>query len=164
MNDNMFTLIMVIITAAREGRYMHGNGRYYYIMEGNKPVCIDLINGTKMVELTYVGTPMVCTATANSLTSYLMLQDSESVPREYDARLAHDLVKEAVNSDRLLYTNGADWTILHTDGKSVISVNLGQVNKATISSSNQHGSWKYMQQMMNYRATISEATKKHMRF
>jgi hypothetical protein len=162
MNDNIFDMIMLIITAAEEGRYLHGNGVDFYIMEGNKPTCVDVLKGTKTVELTYVGEPIVCTSVAERLTSFLRLQESECSTREYNSGQAHDLVKQAVNDNRLLNTNGADWTFVYVDGKSVIRVNLGQTGKATVTSFNKHASWKYLQD--SCRITVSETTRKEMHF
>lgn len=165
MNDNIFALIMQVITAAREGRYMHGNGRYFHIIDNGQKVVIDVQDGTKTPCPNYVGTPMVDMGTVNSLTSFLMLQDSNMQDREFSYDQAKNLVKEAVNSNRLLYTNGAQWVIVHTDGKSVISVSLGVMGKtAPVVNYNAHASWKYMENNGSYRTTVSESTKKYMNF
>jgi hypothetical protein len=163
MNDKRFTLFMMVIKAAMEGNYMHGNGAQWFIKDHGVSVMVDTQNDEKHDMPSYMGVARVDMDTVRSLEGFLMSQDAPMYDSEFPYAVAKAAVGEAVHDGRLLYTNGSQWYFLHTDGTTVLCTTLG-VRTPTVlfTQYSKHASWKYMQQNGSYRATISDDTMQYM--
>lgn len=165
MNDNVFKLFIEVMTAAREGRYMFGNGAQWYIVnQFNHKVVIDTIQATTTPCPDYVGTPRVDMDTVYSIERFLKSASQEEAAtveyRYYDAK---SIVKEAVNSNNLLFTNGNQWYV-RVATNYVLMVTLGiQTSHVTVYAMNMHASWVYMQEN-NRPCILTDATRKYMGF
>lgn len=166
VNDTTFNLLIDVMNAAREGRYIHGNGRIYHINDYRGcTVSIDIMEGVATPEPRYIGIPRRDFNAADSIRSYLMLAEQEiTQPLHYRWNDAHRMVAQAVQSDSLLYTNGGQWWI--QQGASYVTcVNLAILaDTAEVTHLNAHASWVYLQQQGTYRYKVSEETKRYMRF
>lgn len=165
MRDNKFNLFVKVIEAAREGRFMYGNGAQWYVVThtGTK-VCIDTTADTTTVVPNYQGYPRTNTNVAEDLEAFLLQWDIETDVRELPYTHAHDMVKTAIRENNVYYTNGSDWYITYGySGSTVIRVTLGVVAKtAPVEVYNQHSSWCYNKMTGGYKAVISDATKRYM--
>lgn len=165
MKDNKFNLFIQVIEAAREGRFMYGNGAQWYITtHANTKVCIDTISDTTTATPDYVGTPRVDMDTVYSIERFLQTTSQEQAAtveyRYYDAK---SIVKEAVNSNNLLFTNGNQWYV-RVATNYVLMVTLGtQTSHVTVHAMNMHASWVYMQEN-NRPCILTDATRKYMGF
>lgn len=165
MKQNIFFMFLDILNAARNGRYMHGNGRYWYIVsEYGTKVVLDTIDGTTNACPDYDGTPRTDMDTVYSIERFLKAADKQdNIPCEYDYYTAKDIVRKAVQENNLLFTNGHQWYIkVGTHGVAIVPLGI-LTDKVTIEVMDCHSSWVYMQS--NARPCIlSDATKKYMNF
>lgn len=164
MNDNIFNLFMLVIKAAREGRYVYGNGAQWYIMDNGVPMCVDTINGQSFYLPSYKGMARVDMATADALESFLMSAQAEDTYKvEYRYSDAKSMIADAVRNNNLCFTNGNQW-YAKVGTYCVVIVPLGvRASHVMVEVMNQHRSWMYMRN--NPRPCIlTESTKKYMNF
>jgi len=169
MNNAIFSLFQEVINAARNGRYMFGNGAMWYIVDGfGSKVMINTVEGTKTMVPNYQGTPVTDHATADSLEQFLAQTDAsdwnQTTMPYYTAR---DIVAQAAQKNELLFTNGGQWYI-NSHG-TVIMVELGMmVNEngrqmARVNAASLHAAWKYRRfNGEATRATVDGDTKKYL--
>jgi hypothetical protein len=136
---------MRVIEAARAGRYMHGNGAMWYLVdEQGRQVLIDTVNGTITPCPEYnASEPHVNNVVANELENWLMIVPAEQGYASQMPRWsAMEAVRSATASGRLLFTNGGQWFV--EEGGTVVSYELG-VNAPDSAryAYSIHGAWKY---------------------
>jgi hypothetical protein len=159
MKNEIFSLFQEVISAARNGRYMYGNGGQWYIVDGfGNKVMIDTTGaGTKTMVPNYEGTPATDHATADRLERSLDQTEVEWYETTIPYYEAREMVKNAAVKNELLFTNGGQWYI--NSYGTVINVTLGSIindngrQYAAIASANLHTAWKY------YRFNNGEATR-----
>lgn len=164
MNDSTFTLFVEVMNAAREGRYMFGNGAEWYVTnEYGQKLVINTVRGTKQFCPSYVGTPRVDMDVADRMRAFLLNAEKESsIPMNHRYWDAHDMVAYAVRHNNVMYTNGNDWWI-RTGGSYVACVQLGIRGTHTmVTFLSAHSSWCYLQS--NRPVLLTEATKQYMGF
>jgi hypothetical protein len=164
LKQNIFFLFLDIISAAREGRYMHGNGAQWFIVLRNEKVMIDTINGTTTPCPEYSAAEAhVDMETADNLERFLTsTQPNPTHKVEMYMGRAREMVKKAVNNNALLFTNGGQWYVKNGD-YAVAVVNLAiRTQKVTIEVMDVHASWAYIRN--NRPVTIDEATREYMNF
>jgi hypothetical protein len=97
------------------------------------------------------------------MTNWLMVEELDQPWTSTTSyHVGHRMVKEAVQRNELLYSNGADWTIRL--GYNVACINLAGADTCTIATYNMHRSWVYMTHNGGYRRTLDEKTRRHMGF
>ena len=80
INHTQFNLFMEIISAAKEGRFMYGNGAQWFVQDTyGKTVYINTVEGTRAFDPTYVGAPVCALAQADSLENWLLSQDTDQI-------------------------------------------------------------------------------------
>jgi len=163
VEDQRFELSMKVIEAAKDGRFYHSNGVQHYIHTGAGPVWIDTHTCTLGLAPTYVGTPRRDPDFVRGMTNWLMVEELDQPWTSTTSyHVGHRMVKEAVQRNELLYSNGADWTIRL--GYNVACINLAGADTCTIATYNMHRSWVYMAHNGSYRRILDEQTRRHMGF
>jgi hypothetical protein len=163
LNNAQFRAFMTIIHAARNGRYMHGNGAQWYIVDtyGNN-VCIDTTteHAFAVPVPTYTGVPSNCYSTASSLERFLMACDGYVHTSEMQYHAAFNTVKKHIQDGNLVYKNGNHWYVRVND--NIICFELGIVRNVTvIHSYDALSSWRYIQSTTGNNCHVTDSTKKY---
>lgn len=108
MLDNIFNLFIEVIKAAREGRYLYGNGGDWYIVDysGNK-LYINTVNGTVMPMPSYDGQAHSDWDVADRLVQFLLSSNPGNdfmYDISYMDAVAHK--DNSVKNGMLLFFNG----------------------------------------------------------
>ena len=149
---------MRVISAAKEGRYYHGNGAQWFIEEAGKKIAIDTMYATAKEVPTYEGTAHTSYTTASNLEAFLRVSDPEL--SHLTARTGQslywsidELVKAAADK-RVLFSNGGYYVYLNNYNRVVWFMHSsgprGSVDIVTMS---ELASWKYMQSHGNERVS-----------
>jgi hypothetical protein len=149
---------MRVISAAKEGRYYHGNGVQWYIEEAGKKIAIDTMNATAEEDRAYNGTAYACQTTVNNLEKFLRVSDPElshlAVHTGQSLYWFVDELVKAAADNRALFSNGGYYVYLNNYNRVVWFMHTsgprGSVDIVTMS---ELASWKYMQSHGNERVT-----------
>lgn len=161
MNDHIFSLFMEVINAAANGRYCHGNGAQWCIVDvqGNN-LCIDTISGkTEFVAPNPVA-PHTDMVTARNLEQFLMSEEavnrSETVQTGYHAvrNAALDILRAAQNNG-VYYFNGGQCTI-ETGWNSVRVYDTSVRGQVTVHTMGKMASWKYITANGGYKQKLNK--------
>lgn len=108
MLDNIFNLFIEVIKAAREGRFMYGNGGDWYIVDysGNK-LYINTVNGTVMPMPYYDGEAHADWTVADQLVQFL-LESDPGADFMYDISYVNAVMhkENSIKNGALLHYNG----------------------------------------------------------
>jgi hypothetical protein len=162
MENNIFKMYMMIIDAARNGRFMYGNGALWYIIDNGNKVLLDTVNGTTTFIPEYNGVARVDMKVANELEAFLNATDSAP---EYTSYINYDdatkIVVEAATRGDFLYNNGNQCYINYAGTVSVIELGVRyQDNKAAMHTKSLHGAWKYRRfNGENIKVTMTDSIK-----
>ncbi len=147
---------MRVISAAKEGRYYHGNGVLWCIEEAGKKIAINTEYATEQEVPEYQGTAHTSYTTASNLESFLRVSNPElshlaSHTGQSLYWFVDELVKAAANN-RALFSNGGYYVYLNNYNRVVWFMHSsgprGSVDIVTMS---ELASWKYMQSHGNER-------------
>lgn len=166
ITSKQFQMLMEVVKAAKEGRYMYGNGAQWYIVdECGQKLYINHITGEKQFIPNYEGTPRVDMQFAESMERWLANEEAERA-EESNLRYsdAKAWVAKAVKEGRLLFTNGNQWYIQNAEWSGYVTiVELGTLAaEARLYHMNLHASWKYMRFNGNTRPTVTMSTKQYL--
>ena len=165
LTDRIFYLFIEVMKACQEGRFQHGNGAQWCIVDQlSGDVVIDTCEGS----VRCVNTPDQLPAhtdmgTYNTLRSFLLqskMQDNVTTTYTYGYayRSTMDALVQACKNQEVLFTNGAQWYVRHSNHPGLVFVYditvRGQVAVTQMSGGN---SWKYMQDN-TVRQSIDDAT------
>lgn len=151
MDNKTFNLFMEVINAAKEGRYMYGNGAMWYIVDiyGQK-VMINTVNGTKELIPTYNGEARTDMRVAQDLEAFLSHEEAADVhTTEHNYMTARDMVATAARRNELLFTNG-NLCYIKMSGTVVIAelgtqqYKKGQGYVTNVHAMSLHAAWKYL--------------------
>jgi len=163
MNDHIFSLYMEVINAATSGRYCHGNGVQWCIVDGHgNHVVINTLTGITTVQLVPNPVdPHTDMETARSLEQYLMKAKADDiqtgVSSNYDhIRYAAQAMLWAVDSNAVCHFNGAQCFIDTGYGVQVQDLSIpGQVTSVVLG---RLASWQYLRANGNTRQRINKET------
>ena len=163
LNNAQFRAFITIIHAARNGRYMHGNGAQWYIVDtyGNN-VCIDTTteHAYPVLVPTYTGVPRDCYSTASNLERFLMACHGYIGTSEIQYHTAFNMMKKHIQDGNLVYTNGNHWYVRVND--NIFCFELGIVrNVAVIHSYDALSSWRYIQSTTGSKCHVTDSTKQY---
>lgn len=161
MNDHIFGLFIEVIKAAAGGRYCHGNGALWCIVDvhGNN-VCIDTTTGKIHMVAPNPVKPHTNMRTARSLEQFLMSEEavdrSTTVQTGYHAvrNAALDILTAAKNNG-IYYFNGGQCTIDSGWG-SVRVYDTSICGQVTIHTMGKMASWKYIKAMGGQKQQLSK--------
>lgn len=168
INNETFNLYMEIIFAAKDNRYMHGNGRYYYILDAyNNKVCIDVLNGSKVLVPEYNASQAHTSMdTVRILEEFLIATDAAPVyTSEQSYTNARDMVAKAARNNNLLYTNGNQCYINECGTVLIVELGVRTWNNsmgyvAQVHCMSLHAAWKYLKfNGVNTRVELTESLK-----
>jgi hypothetical protein len=153
---------MRVISAAKEGRYYHGNGAQWFVEEDGKKIAIDTMYATEKEVPEYQGTAHASYTTASNLERFLRVSDPElshlASHTGQSLYLFVDELVEAAADKRVLFSNGGYYVYLNNYNRVVWFMHAsgprGSVDIVTMS---ELASWKYMQSHGNER--VSENTR-----
>lgn len=141
---------MRVISAAKEGRYYHGNGAQWFIEESGKKIVIDTVDVTEKEVPEYQGTVHTSYTTASNLRNFLRQSQSEmshlAVLTGQGLYWKIDELVKAAADNRVLFSNGGYYVYLNNYNRVVWFIHSngprGSVDFVTMS---ELGSWQYMQ-------------------
>lgn len=149
MDITTFNLFIQVISAAREGRFMFGNGAQWYIVDhAGRKWMYDTSIGTRTLVPDYEGTPRTDMGMAIRLEEFLLATKSEELfTRLVDYREAKAMVRDALRGGNLIFTNGGQWYIEIGGGVAVVDLSTKVSGTwARYSVMSRHGSWKYLRE------------------
>ena len=155
---------MQVIDACNNGRYMHGNGAQWYIINtDNNKVCIDTTTSTPVTTLvpSYTGEAYTNYTTARNLEDFLMSCHGEitETKRPYD--MAKRYVRDLVMDGYCVYINGGQW-YMNVNG-NVSCYELGALGEwATVRYYDALSSWRYLQSTGGGKATVTQSIKDYL--
>lgn len=161
MNDHIFGLFIEVIKAAAGGRYCHGNGALWCIVDvhGNN-VCIDTTTGKIHMVAPNSIAPHTDMVTARNLEQFLMTEEatnrSETVQYGYHSvrNAALDILRAAQNNG-IFYFNGGQCTI-DTGWGNVRVYDTTVRGQVTIHTMGKFASWKYIKAVNGYRQQLDK--------
>jgi hypothetical protein len=155
---------MDVIHAARNNRYMHGNGAQWFIVDnyGNN-VMIDTTTqyafATPVPE--YKGTAYTCHTTAINLENFLMRCHGEFFHTQMAYHTAKRIVRDHVMDGNLMFTNGNQWYI--NNHGNVQCYELGVAGDwAPVVSYDALSSWRYIQSTGGGQAPVTAGIKEYL--
>lgn len=169
LTDRIFYLFIEVMKACQEGRFQHGNGAQWCIVDQlSGDVVIDTCAGS----VNRVNTPDQVPAhtdmgTYNTLRSFLLqsdMQDNVTTTHTYGHayRSTMDALVEACKSQEVLFTNGGQWYINHKNHPMLVFVyDISVKGRVTVTCMSAGNSWKYMQNNGS-RQLIDDATILHL--
>lgn len=158
-----FSAFMDIIHAAKNGRYMYGNGGTWYIIDtlGNK-VCIDTTSSTVITTTVpnYDGVPHTCYITVGNLERFLMACHGYMGTSEIQYHTAFNMMRKHIQDGNLVYTNANHWYVRVND--NIFCFELGVAgNMATITSYDALSSWRYIQTTTGSKGYVTDSIKQY---
>jgi hypothetical protein len=166
INHTQFTLMMEVIAAAKEGRYMYGNGAQWFIMDTyGKAVYINHIEGTRAFAPNYVGCTVDALAQAESLEKWLMSEVAEDPATTYmPYYTAKAQVAKHYMAGEVVFTNGNQWYIKPVYSNYITVIELGTMvdgRDARVYSMSAHASWKYIRANGATPVEVNASTKQY---
>lgn len=169
LTDKQFLLISEVIEAAREGRYMYGNGAMWYIVDTyGKKLCINHVTCEKEFIPSYEGEARKDLHVAESLERWLATEDSV---RAQESHMLYHTAKAQVAKHYLagevIFTNGNQWYIKPSWSNHVTVIELGVVinnhgqQSAKVYSFGIYQSWKYLRFNGTQSVRIDDSTKRY---
>lgn len=133
MLDNIFRLFIEVVFAAREGRFIFGNGADWYIVNhAGKKLHINTINGTVAAVSDYDGQPHTDWRTADQLVNFL-LASNPCADFEYEIKYSDAVLhkENSIKNGMLLdfnggqlyfrdYTNGVLWVDISSNKETTV--------------------------------------------
>jgi len=165
LGNDRFYLYMLVIEAARNERFMFGNGAQWYIVtDAGDKVVIDTDQCRIESVPNYQGDPSFAWDTVRTITAFLMQTCGAVHETTMPYNVARKKAAEYLRNGHLVHTNGAQWhfyvhgTVYCFDFSG--SAEPGRV--ANVSQYDAHASWRYMECMggNTYRAKATESMKK----
>lgn len=169
MNTTTFDLFIRVIKAAREGRFMHGNGAQWNIVdESGRKIVIDTTNNTVEFTPDYDGKPYTSHDLAYRLEDFLALSESsDDYSTDMEQHQAKAIVGQETANGNLMFTNGAQW-YLRAKG-TIIVIDLACVEirggyqreyrMVKYHAMSRHSAWKYVRAHGEIRATVTNDTR-----
>jgi hypothetical protein len=150
MSGNLFNLFMEVILAAREGRFMFGNGAQYFIVDRfGRMICVDTVAANWEIAPNYEGTPRTDHSQSRRLEEFLMAtQAEEGHTGEIQRHYAEQYIEEARQNGNLVHGNG-NYYFVKKGGTVVVysmatTIRRGMYQMVQFHAMSSHGAWKYL--------------------
>lgn len=164
MQDKTFNLFIEVINAANDGRYCHGNGAQWCIVDndGNNVVIDTIRNERVIVDTPNQVAPHAEVATAANLERFLMNSEATNVnTTKYDGYYAVNTAVQdilaAAATNNVWHFNGGQ-TVIEKWG-CIYSYDTTTRGQVTVTSMGAFASWKYKRAAINKQPLSDEAIK-----
>jgi hypothetical protein len=150
MSGNLFNLFMEVISAAKEGRFIYGNGAQWHIIDRfGRMTVIDTCEGTTTLVPEYTGTPRTDHSQSRRLEEFLMAtQAEEGHTGEIGRNYAEEYIEDAKKNGNFIFGNGNHYFI-RKGGTVVVyemgtTIRRGMYQMVQFTAMTTHGAWKYL--------------------